>query len=145
MIAYFDMSVFVPLLIDEETTPECGSLWTRAGSKIATRLVHVEANSALERARRAGRVSRKQHDAALARVEYYWRDMTVLELDDRLMRRASELAARFGLRGYDAVHCAAAESINDDDLVAASADVRLLDAWHTLGLNTFNGAFRSVD
>ncbi|HEY5231877.1 MAG TPA: type II toxin-antitoxin system VapC family toxin [Galbitalea sp.] len=143
MIAYFDTSMFVPLLIDEATTQECGSLWMRASSKVATRLVHVEASSALERARRAGRVSRQQHDAAAARVEYYWQEIRVLEVDDLLMRRASELASRFGLRSYDAVHCAAAESINDGDLVAASADAQLLDAWHTLGLNTFSGASSS--
>lgn len=64
------------------------------------------------------------------------------ELDDVVVRRAAVLAHRFALRGYDAVHCASAEQLGDDDVVAASGDHRLLDAWTELGMTTFdsNGA-----
>jgi predicted nucleic acid-binding protein len=140
MIAYFDTSAFVPLLIDEPTTVPFRELWSDASTFVASRLTYVEASSAIARAHRAGRIAGERHVEVLAARDAIWRGIKVLEVDDRLMRRASELAAQFGLRGYDAVHCAAAESINDDDLVAASSDAQLLAVWHTLGLTTFSGA-----
>ncbi len=54
------------------------------------------------------------------------------------MLRAAELADRCALRGYDAIHCSSAEQLDDHDLVAASGDKRLLDAWRTLGVATFD-------
>jgi predicted nucleic acid-binding protein len=53
-------------------------------------------------------------------------------------KRAATLSRRFALRGYDAVHCASAERINDDDVVAAAGDGKLLQAWSKLGLATFD-------
>jgi predicted nucleic acid-binding protein len=55
-----------------------------------------------------------------------------------LIRHAAELAARFSLRGYDAVHCASAEQLTDPHLVAAAGDGKLLDAWNGLGVATFD-------
>lgn len=52
--------------------------------------------------------------------------------------RAAQVANRFGLRGYDAVHCASAVLVNDETLVAAAGDRQLLAAWHVLGVNTFD-------
>jgi hypothetical protein len=61
---------------------------------------------------------------------------------DRDRRRVDapgrRLSARFGLRGYDAVHCASAEQLAGPDLVAAAGDGQLLEAWHGLGIATFH-------
>ena len=67
-----------------------------------------------------------------------WPEFQVVEVDVDLMHRAADLAARQGLRGYDAVHCAAADLIADADTVAASGDRALLDAWSALGIATFD-------
>ncbi|OBF86409.1 twitching motility protein PilT [Mycobacterium sp. 852002-51163_SCH5372311] len=42
------------------------------------------------------------------------------------------------MRGYDAVHCASAQQLDDDDVVAASGDERLLAAWLKLGMATYD-------
>ncbi|CFD45369.1 twitching motility protein PilT [Mycobacterium tuberculosis] len=42
------------------------------------------------------------------------------------------------MRGYDAVHCASAEQLDDDEVVAAAADQRLLTAWLGLGMGTYD-------
>ena len=55
-----------------------------------------------------------------------------------LVARAATLADQFDLRGYDAVHCASAELINDDELVAVTGDRHLLTAWRGLGLTTYD-------
>lgn len=50
------------------------------------------------------------------------------------MRRSSTAARLLGLRGYDAVHCAAAEMLKGDELVAAAGDSALLQAWQARGI-----------
>ena len=55
---------------------------------------------------------------------------------DGTITRSADRAARFALRGYDAVHCVAAELIADEQTVAASGDRALLTAWGALGLST---------
>ena len=59
-------------------------------------------------------------------------------MDATLVTRASRLARHLPLRGYDAVHAAAAEAIADPDVVAASGDRRLLAAWLRLGLDVID-------
>ncbi|ORV18583.1 twitching motility protein PilT [Mycobacterium celatum] len=42
------------------------------------------------------------------------------------------------MRGYDAVHAASAEQLDDDDVAAASGDQALLTAWMELGMATYD-------
>jgi hypothetical protein len=46
------------------------------------------------------------------------------------------LAAWQSLRGFDALHCAAAEQIADHDVIAVSGDRAMLAACRELGLAT---------
>ena len=62
-------------------------------------------------------------------------NVTVVPADGPRLRAASAAAFRHGLRGYDAVHCAAALSLAGDDLVVASGDRELLTAWRDEGLS----------
>ena len=52
------------------------------------------------------------------------------------MRRAADLAAMHGLRGYDAVHLAAALGVASPDLVVVAGDGVLLAAATIEGLAT---------
>ena len=84
------------------------------------------------------RLSARTHAAGLARLDDLYDQVDVIEIDDALVRRSAALASRYALRGYDAVHCASAEQLTDPDLVAATGDQRLLSAWRSLGLSTFD-------
>jgi hypothetical protein len=59
-------------------------------------------------------------------------------VDEGVVRAAAVFADRFALRGYDAVHCASAALLVDNDLVAATGDARLLRAWAALGIATYD-------
>ena len=65
-----------------------------------------------------------------------WPVVEIVELGHELMSHAAGLAMTHGLRGYDATHCAAAVAVNDAELIAASGDGRLLEAWHLEGVAT---------
>lgn len=136
MIAYFDTSAFVPLLVAEPGSVASREVWDAADAVVTSRLLYVEAHAALARAVRAGRITDRQHRALVRTLVDRWRDFEVLEVDAALAVRAAELAERFALRGYDAVHCASAAELEDADLVVASGDKELLDACAALGLAT---------
>lgn len=138
MIAYLDTSALVPLLVAEPSSPTCRRLWDDADAVVSCRLMYVEAAAALAQAQRMGRLSARAHSSSLARLDDLWEQMDVIEIDDVLIRRAAALAHRFGLRGYDAVHCACAERVVDPSLVAAAGDGVLLEAWRQLGVSTFD-------
>lgn len=138
MIAYFDTSALLPLLIDEPTSPICERLWDDADDVVSVRIAYVEAAAAIAQARRLGRLTRSEQRDAAALLADKWEQLQVVDIDDTLVRRAGTLADAHSLRGYDATHCAGAESINDADLVAASGDRQLLAAWRALGMSTLD-------
>ncbi len=138
MIGYLDTSAFVPLLVAEPGSAACRRFWDDADDVVACRLTYVETAAALAAAVRGGRLSRAQHTATLALLERLWPELDVIEVDAAVVRAAAVFADRFALRGYDAVHCASAARLEDDDLVAASGDVRLLRAWAALGIATYD-------
>lgn len=134
MILYLDTSAFVPLLIDEPTSATCGVLWDRADRVVTTRLTHVEAAAALAMAERLGRITSAEHGAARESLGSLWQQVDVVELDERVMLEAARVARKQELRGYDAVHCAAAVTVDDESMVGAAADRRLLEAWRAEGI-----------
>jgi len=138
VIAYFDTSAFLPLVVDEDGSARCRRLWELADQIVVARLVYVEASAALAAAERLRRISAVDHDKALLRVANAWRQCNIRELDAQLAVAAGHIARRFGLRGYDAVHRAAPAELNGDEFAAASGDRSLLKAWNALGLTTMN-------
>lgn len=138
MIVYVDTSVLVPLLIEEPSSARCGELWDGADTVTATRLAYVESVAALAHGARLGRISACMAGEARAVLDDLWTAVDVIEIDAELMRIAGDLALAHGLRGYDATRCAAAMAVNDDQLVAATGDQRLLAAWAAEGVATWN-------
>jgi len=92
-----------------------------------------EARSAVERARRAGRID--QADAQRVRSETLrlLDEIDAIDLDARLARRAGTLAEAHLLRGFDAVHLASFETVAGLDAVLVTADGELARATGSLG------------
>ena len=138
MIAYFDTSAFVPLVIDEPASRGAQALWDAADQIVSVRLLYPEARAALARARTLKRVTPTQLRAAVEQADDLMTEIAVVELTAALAREAGELAERMSLRGYDAVHLAAARAVHDDDLVVATNDAALRTAASRTGLATAN-------
>ncbi|MGZ4616006.1 MAG: type II toxin-antitoxin system VapC family toxin [Actinomycetes bacterium] len=134
MIAYFDTAAVVPLRVEERGTAVCRRVWEAADSLVATRLLHVEAAAALARAATLGRLSANAHETALLGLDTMWQQFDVIELTEDLMLRAAGMAQTYGLRGFDAVHCAAASILAGPSTVAVTGDRALLTAWQSNGL-----------
>ena len=134
MIAYIDTSAFVPVLIDEQTSALCAEMWESAERLVSTRLVEIEAATALHRALRLGRISQPILSAALRLLDAFMTDLDIIEIDQDLVRRARQCAEVAPLRGYDAVHCAAGlVTATTVGAVLVSGDHQLLTTWRQLG------------
>ena len=140
MIAYFDTSALVPLLVSEAGTDAYGHRWDHADQVVSVRLAYVEAAAAVARAHRLGRVDAATHAEALEILDALWSNVVVIDVDEPLMYAAAASAADYDLRGYDAVHCAAAFCVVGDDLVVATGNRSLLAAWADAGLTTFDAS-----
>ncbi|AYF76505.1 PIN domain-containing protein [Nocardia yunnanensis] len=138
MIGYLDTSAFVPLLVEEPSSPACRRFWDDADAVVSSRMLYVETAAALAQAHRMARLDNTEYAASRRLLDQLWPQIDIVELDEPLILRAAQLAESLALRGYDAVHCASAEQLEDTDLVAASGDKRLLDAWRSLGVATFD-------
>ncbi|WP_433628325.1 type II toxin-antitoxin system VapC family toxin [Nocardia sp. CA-120079] len=138
MIGYLDTSAFVPLLVSEPSSAACRRFWDDADAVVSSRLLYAETVAALAQAHRMARLNDLQYASCRRLLDQLWLQLEIVEVDEGSVRRAAELADLLALRGYDAVHCASAEQLEDTDLVVASGDKRLLDAWKSLGLATFD-------
>ncbi|WP_427887327.1 type II toxin-antitoxin system VapC family toxin [Kribbella sp. GL6] len=138
MIGYLDTSAFVPLLVSEPTSEACRRFWDDADAVVSSRLLYVETAAALAQAHRMARLDDRAYSSCRLLLDELWPQLEITEVDEELVRRAAEIADLLALRGYDAIHCASAEQLEDADLVVASGDKRLLDAWKSLGLATFD-------
>jgi predicted nucleic acid-binding protein len=134
VIAYFDSSAVVPLLVAESGSARAASLWDGADRVVSVRLVYPECRAALAQAHRLGRVTARQLSAAGAEFDARYEELDLVDIDDPLARRAGDLAEAHGLRGCDAVHLAAADRVRDRDLVVVAGDGALLDAATAEGI-----------
>ena len=136
MITYVDTSVLIKLLVEEPGSDRAAVIWDEADTLATARLLYVEARAALAAARRAGRLRPVQHARTATEFESLWSQMAIVEITEDLVSRAAELAERERLRGYDAIHLAAALLIGAD--VLASADVELCAAAARHGISVAN-------
>ena len=134
MIAYFDTSAFVKLLIAEPGSAETGRIWDAASRCVSSVLLYPESRAALSRARRDRRLSQAALRTAIEDFEARWAGVESILTGVPLARRAGALAHQYGLRGYDAVHLASAETIASEEVVLVSADGALCAAARHLGL-----------
>lgn len=134
MIAYFDTSALIPLLVDEPGSDRAGRLWDVAEHVTSVRLIYAEARAALAHATRLRRVAAARLPGMVDALDDLYGQLDVIEVDDALVRRAGTLAERHALRGYDAIHLAGAERVTDDTTILAAGDRDLLVAGRGLGL-----------
>jgi uncharacterized protein len=134
VIAYFDTSAVVPLLIAERGSQTAGRLWDAADRVVSVRLVYPEARAALAQAERLDRVSARDLRRAVSALDARFEEMNLVEIDDPLAHLAGEKAEDHGLRGYDAVHLAAALRVHDPDVVLIAGDRALVVAASSEGL-----------
>jgi uncharacterized protein len=137
MITYFDTSVLLKLFVDDELGGDAVErLWIESEHIVCAEIGYTEARAALASARRNGRLDTVALRTSKAQLDEAWQQITVVPVATAVVYAAGDLAENEGLRGYDAVHLAAA--IAAQAAVFATADLRLLEAAQRQGLGVSN-------
>jgi hypothetical protein len=124
VIAYFDTSALLKLVIVGDGTDQAILLWQQAGEVVVSRLAWPEAVAALAAARRGRRVSDEGYRTATKRLRSCFERCTIVSLADSLVDRAADLAAH-DLGAADAIHLATALAAMETDSVFVTWDKRL--------------------
>lgn len=136
MITYVDTSSLLKLLIDEDGSERAELIWDTADALASVALIVVEGRAALAAAQRGGRLSTTQHRRARDEFATLIDELTIVEVTEDLLASAANLAEVESLRGYDAVHLAAALAV--EATVLCSADIDLCSAAERRGLHLAN-------
>ena len=127
MITYVDTSVLLKLLVDDERSTDAAQrLWLESDFVVCAEIGYAEARAALAAARRSGRLDTDGLSIAKAGLAALWAQLDLVPVTTALILVAGDLAEAEGLRGYDAVHLAAA--LAAQATVVATADTQLLEA-----------------
>ena len=108
MIAYLDASALVKRYVSESGSRETASIVSEAAIAGTCIISRAEVGAALARAARVGTLKAREARACRRALAADWTDLARLPVTEPLVGRAEELAWQHGLRGYDAVHLAAA-------------------------------------
>jgi uncharacterized protein len=133
-IIYFDSSALVKLVVDESGSDLTAQLWDDCDASVASRLAYPEVRAALAAAGRSHDLNPDDLAEAQQAWEQFWPAVRPVELTRAVERHAGELAARYSLRGAEAVHLASALAVDDDQLILAAWDRRLRSGAAAAGL-----------
>jgi predicted nucleic acid-binding protein len=136
VITCVDTSTLIKLIIDEDGSDRAEAVWQAADAVASAGLIVVEARAALVAAARGGRLTSEQHADAKMGLDQLVDDLHLVQITEQLLLDAAELAELEGLRGYDAVHLAAALTVGA--AVLTSADDALCEAAARRGLHIAN-------
>jgi predicted nucleic acid-binding protein len=108
MNLYFDTSALIKRYVSESGSTDVHE-WIRIADDIATTLVtRAEMSAAINRMLRMRHLSQEDYREALEQFRADWMDYQRLPVTETLAARADALACSHNLRGYDAIHLAAA-------------------------------------
>jgi predicted nucleic acid-binding protein len=108
VILYLDSSALVKRYVTEPGSAEVERVIAQARIYGTGMITQVEVVAALAKSVRVKKLTAQGGDAALRSFRVQWRDLVRLQVSDSTIARAADLAWEYGLRGYDAVHLAAA-------------------------------------
>ena len=148
MIAYFDTSAIVKILVAEDGTVAARDHWARASQVLSSLVMYPETVASLAAARRSGRLDLRAHlpqrlgdplhlrahRSARDQFESMWAEMIPVACGLDTVLLAADLAESDGLRGCDAIHLASALSTEISELVFVAWDRELLTAARRNGL-----------
>lgn len=140
MILYFDTSALVKRYVIEAGTDEVNDATERAVTSGTALITRAEVTAALAKAVRIGALKQQDALASLEKFRSEWSDLIRVQVSEHLVARADTLAWEHGLRGYDAVHLAAAlvwQEALGEPVTLATFDEQLWRAAEREGLVPF--------
>lgn len=141
MILYLDTSALVKLFVDEPAREVTVAAVAAAANGCTSAAAYVETRSAFARKLGEGSLDDADHRRLVRAFDLRWPALLRRELTLALAFQAGELAERFRLRGYDAVHLASALDFQRrfGEITFLGFDDRLNAAAEKAGLTLYGG------
>ena len=111
MILYLDTSALVKLYAEEAGSKIVRQAVADANLIVTILLSYAETRSALGRKRRSGEIGAADLKKCKQEFDRDWMRLHRLPIDEALVRKAGELCEEHALRAFDALHLAAADSL----------------------------------
>lgn len=146
MIVYLDASALVKRYIAEDGSPEVNALIDRADSVVTNLISRAEVAAAIMRASRMEIINREH---ALQAINYFrseWESLQRLPVTEATVARADSLVSNYDLRGFDAVHMAAAliwQEAIVETITMATYDHNLWNVARKVGLDLWPNQLKS--
>lgn len=140
MILYLDASAAVKRYVAEQGSTDVRQAIAAALAVGMVSIGRVEIVAALAKAVRIRALSASEAEAARQILHAEWVNYVRIRTTEALVTRADSLAWQHGLRGYDAVHLAAALQWQDgleESVTLATYDHQLWQAGRQSGLAVF--------
>ena len=137
MILYLDTSALVKVYLKEEFSDIVREEFLLANTIGISSIGYVEFHSALSRLFRENQLNEIQLNKIKLSFEEHWRNFMIIDLEDSIIKKASELIYKTELRAFDSIHLASAEFIKnniDDNLIFGCFDKRLMSSAELIGL-----------
>jgi predicted nucleic acid-binding protein len=136
VIVYLDTSSLIKLYVEEEHSAAVRDLSQTATGLLTCRVAYAEARSALARRQRTGDLTDDDYRRIVSQLDVDWEELLVIDFDEHL---AGDLAERHAIRGFDAIHLAAALALardtrTDIDFRFSTFDARLQTAATSEGI-----------
>lgn len=107
-VLYLDTSSLVKLYVEEEGSADVAALLRKATAAATSMIAYAEARAAFARRFREGSVSRRSYKRLLSSFEKDWINYLQVKVSHNLIRLAGDLAEKYALRGFDAIHLSSA-------------------------------------
>lgn len=135
MRCYLDTSAIVKWFVDEDGSDVMVAALEAAAELATCRVAYTETRAVFAALHRAGRLDEVGLLVMRTMLDgFHWQELQVVEVTAALAERGADLAERHALRGFDALHLAAALELAGEDLVVATWDGRLWDAARIEGV-----------
>jgi len=116
LILYLHSSALVKLCFHESGSNRVLDLVDKADSVVTSQVAYAECCSALARRKRDNRLTGEEFEAAKAQLDEVWPQMNTILVNEL---KAGELAVKHVIRGFDAIHLAAAVELRSVDVELA--------------------------
>jgi len=136
-ILYLDTSALVKQYVQERGSREVQDLIRTAEHAGTSQITRTEMAAALARATRMGLVPVTEGESAWNGFLKDWEAITRLKVSGQIIEQSSELAWKYPLRDYDALHLASAvlwQEILEAQIILATFDRELWSAGSQAGL-----------
>jgi predicted nucleic acid-binding protein len=112
LILYLETSALVKLFFREAGAEIVVDLVSKADSVVTSQIAYAESCSVLARRRREKRLTDEEFKAAKDHLDRMWPQMDTILVDEI---KSGELAIKHVIRGFDAIHLAAALELRTTD------------------------------